>query len=63
MFYTVEDGDTLAKIAEKFYGDRTLWQTISDANQDVIVLERGVVLFIPLLVQERLLVNKEKPCT
>ncbi|NEQ19646.1 MAG: hypothetical protein F6K28_08800 [Microcoleus sp. SIO2G3] len=35
-------------IAEKFYGDRTCWQTIYDANQDVIVLIPGVELFIPL---------------
>jgi LysM repeat protein len=48
MFYTVEDGETLPKIAEKFYGDRTCWQTIYDANQDVIVLVPGVELFIPL---------------
>lgn len=48
MFYTVEAGDTLPRIAEKFYGDRTCWQTIYDANQDVIVLVPGVELFIPL---------------
>ncbi|KAB8314888.1 LysM peptidoglycan-binding domain-containing protein [Tolypothrix campylonemoides VB511288] len=48
MFYTVESGDTLPRIAEKFYGDRTCWQTIYDANQDVIVLIPGVELFIPL---------------
>lgn len=48
MFYTVESGDTLPRIAEKFYGDRTCWQTIYDANQDVIVLVPGVVIFIPL---------------
>ncbi|NMG09067.1 LysM peptidoglycan-binding domain-containing protein [Brasilonema sp. UFV-L1] len=48
MFYTVEDSDTLPKIAEKFYGDRTYWQTIYDANPDVIVLVPGAELFIPL---------------
>ena len=47
MFYIVEDGDTLAKISDKFYGDRIFWQTIYDANQDALVLERGVILFIP----------------
>ncbi|MBW4626089.1 MAG: LysM peptidoglycan-binding domain-containing protein [Brasilonema octagenarum HA4186-MV1] len=48
MFYTVEDSDTLPKIAEKFYGDRIHWQIIYDANPDVIVLVPGVELFIPL---------------
>lgn len=47
MFYTSEDGDTLQKIAEKFYGDRGCWQIIYEANQDAIVLKRGMVLFIP----------------
>ncbi|MBD2777857.1 LysM peptidoglycan-binding domain-containing protein [Iningainema tapete] len=47
MFYIVEDGDTLAKIADKFYGDRIFWQIIYDANQDALVLERGVIIFIP----------------
>jgi nucleoid-associated protein YgaU len=48
MLYTAEDGDTLFGIAEKFYGDRQNWQTIYEANQDVITLLRGTVLFIPL---------------
>lgn len=48
MFYTVEDGDTLPKIAEKFYGDRTYWATIYDANENVVVLVPGVELVIPL---------------
>ncbi|MGI2907345.1 LysM peptidoglycan-binding domain-containing protein [Tolypothrix sp. VBCCA 56010] len=47
MFYTSEDGDTLEKIAEKFYGHRRYWQIIYEANQDAIVLKRGMVLFIP----------------
>ena len=48
MLYTAEDGDTLFGIAEKFYGDRHNWQTIYEANQDVITLLRGTVLYIPL---------------
>ncbi len=47
IYYTVEDGDTLPKIAEKFYGDRHRWQQIYDSNTEVIVLLRGITLFIP----------------
>ena len=46
MFYTVESGDTLPKIAEIFYGDRKNWQPIYDANPHVIVLVPGVILFV-----------------
>lgn len=48
MFYTVQDADTLPKIAEKFYGDRRCWQKIYDANDHVLILVPGVILFIPL---------------
>ena len=34
--YAVVSGDTLLTIAEKFYGDATLWRRIYDANTDVI---------------------------
>lgn len=34
--YTVADGDTLATIAEKLYGDPTLWRRIYDANRSTI---------------------------
>jgi nucleoid-associated protein YgaU len=34
--YTVADGDTLATIAERFYGDPTQWRRIYDANRSVI---------------------------
>jgi LysM repeat protein len=47
MFYTVENGDTLFKIAEKFYGDRICWQVIYNANPEVIVLVPGVKLLVP----------------
>jgi hypothetical protein len=48
MFYTVKDGDTLPKIAEKFYGVRSRWQQIYHANPEVILLIPGVTLFIPI---------------
>jgi nucleoid-associated protein YgaU len=47
MLYTVETGDTLFKIAEKFYGDRICWQVIYNANPEVIVLVPGIELVIP----------------
>ena len=34
--YTVAEGDTLATIAEKFYGDSALWRRIYDANRSTI---------------------------
>lgn len=34
--YTVVDGDTLWGIAQNMYGDGTKWQTLYDANKDVI---------------------------
>src|SRR6266542_3083195 len=34
--YTVADGDTLASIANKFYGDESQWRKIYDANRQVI---------------------------
>jgi nucleoid-associated protein YgaU len=34
--YTVAEGDTLATIAERFYGDPSLWRRIYDANRSTI---------------------------
>ena len=34
--YTVAEGDTLATIADKFYGDSALWRRIYDANRSTI---------------------------
>ncbi len=34
--YEVQSGDTLLSISEQFYGDATQWQTIYNANKDVI---------------------------
>jgi nucleoid-associated protein YgaU len=49
--YTVVKGDTLFKIAHKFYGDGKLWPKIFDANKDKIPdqskLPIGAVLKIP----------------
>lgn len=50
--YTVEAGDTLATISERFYGDPTLWRRIYDANRTTIgdnpdSLRVGTALQIP----------------
>jgi 5'-nucleotidase len=34
--YTVGDGDTLASIADKYYGDASQWRKIYDANKAAI---------------------------
>lgn len=50
--YDVQSGDTLATIAQQFYGDPTQWQRIYDANKDAIgsdpdKLKLGTHLTIP----------------
>ena len=49
--YTVVSGDSLSKIAKKFYGDANQWKKIFDANTDKIknpdLIHPGQVLTIP----------------
>jgi nucleoid-associated protein YgaU len=49
--YTVAGGDTLSKIAKKFYGNANAWNTIFQANRDQIknpdMIHPGQVLKIP----------------
>lgn len=50
--YEVQSGDTLATIAQQFYGDPTQWRRIYDANKDTIgsdpdKLKLGTKLTIP----------------
>ncbi len=50
--YTVVAGDTLWQIAQRFYGDGSLWPTIYEANRAVIgsnpnIIRPGQVLTIP----------------
>jgi nucleoid-associated protein YgaU len=51
LSYTIRQGDTLAGIAQKIYGDRTSWRRIYQANRDSLstpdVLQPGQVLTIP----------------
>ena len=34
--YVVQAGDTLSKIAQRYYGDATLYTKIFEANRDVL---------------------------
>jgi LysM repeat protein len=49
--YTVQPGDTLAKIAQQFYGQASLWTVIFAANRDALIdpgrIQVGQVLKIP----------------
>ena len=52
--YTVQPGDTLSGIAQQAYGDGNQWQTIYNANTQVIgndpnLIRPGEVLYIPPL--------------
>ena len=49
--YTVKSGDTLRKIAQRFYGDEMKWHAIRDANRDKLPdpdkIQVGMQLVIP----------------
>ena len=49
--HTVESGDTLSAIAERYYGDANQWSTIFEANRDQLdnpdLIQPGQVLRIP----------------
>jgi nucleoid-associated protein YgaU len=49
--YTVVSGDSLSKIAKKFYGNANAWNRIFDANRDKLtnpdLIRPGQVLRIP----------------
>ena len=49
LSYRVKAGDTLASIAEKFYGDFKQWPYIAALNniQNPVILTAGDVLYIP----------------
>jgi nucleoid-associated protein YgaU len=34
--YVVQSGDSLSKIAERFYGDASLYNKIFEANRDIL---------------------------
>ena len=49
--HVVQEGESLSKIAEKYYGKASQWQLIYDANQDQIndpdLIKPGQRLYIP----------------
>lgn len=49
--YEVQAGDSLSKIAKKFYGNQNAWRRIFDANKDQIhnpdLIQPGWTLKIP----------------
>lgn len=49
--YTVVSGDSLSKIAKKFYGNANEWRRIFDANKDILkdpdLIHPGQTLKIP----------------
>lgn len=51
--YTVEAGDTLSHIAQRFYGKAGRWRAIFDANRDQLddpdLIRPGQVLVVPAL--------------
>jgi len=51
QYHEVVAGDTLSKIAEKYYGDRNLYMNIFEANKDILkdpnMIKVGQKLRIP----------------
>jgi len=51
--HTVEAGDTLYRLAERYYDNPALWIKIYEANEDTIkdkgLLKEGQILIIPKL--------------
>jgi len=49
--YVVEEGDTLYKLALRFYGRRSAWQKIRDANKATVTtdgrIQAGQTLVLP----------------
>jgi nucleoid-associated protein YgaU len=50
--YTVKSGDSLSKIAKRFYGDAKMWNRIYEANRELIgknpdLIQPGQDLVIP----------------
>ena len=50
-FYTIVSGDSLSKIAKKYYGSANEWQTLFEANREVIqnpdLIYPGQVIRVP----------------
>ncbi len=50
-FYTIVSGDSLSKIAKRYYGDAMKWNTLFEANREVIqnpdLIYPGQVIRVP----------------
>jgi uncharacterized protein YidB (DUF937 family) len=57
QWYTVAPGDSLSKIAKRFYGDAQQWRQIYDANREQVkdpdLIQPGWKLRIPASAQKR----------
>ncbi|MBN1871501.1 MAG: LysM peptidoglycan-binding domain-containing protein [Candidatus Omnitrophica bacterium] len=55
--YKVQTGDTLEKIAQKFYGKASKWPVVFEANKDIIPepskIYPGQEIIIPALAEEK----------
>lgn len=53
VMHSVEPGDSLSRIAKKYYGDASKWKMIYEANRDLIknpdLIHPGQVFRIPEL--------------
>jgi len=53
IFYVVQQGDTLSRIAEKFYGDKQKWNYIFNMNRDLLKnqndIKVGDTVKVPIL--------------
>jgi nucleoid-associated protein YgaU len=42
ILYVVQQGDTLSRIAEKFYGDKRKWNYIFNTNRDLLKSQNDI---------------------
>ena len=56
-YYKVKPGDSLSKIAERFYGDGTLWASLVKANPNIKGQEDFLDIGEPLIIP-----NREEAC-
>lgn len=56
-YYKVKPGDSLSKIAERFYGDDTLWTSLVKANPNIKGREDFLDIGEPLIIP-----NREEAC-
>lgn len=64
IFYEVEEGEWLAVIAEKLYGDKSCWHYIYEVNRDMLHspdnIHAGMKLYLPNKEYFKIKVNQEQ---